>query len=93
MSEGWNSKIGEFERVNVSLQVEMAQLQRENEELKGMVRKHRELGCVIYDLSSVRKNNLYNIIPAGSQILKGPQIATGGFTGLRIIVICQNRQN
>lgn len=38
VSEGWNSKIGDFERVNVSLQVEMAQLQRENEDLKGMVR-------------------------------------------------------
>ena len=37
VSEGWNSKIGDFERVNVSLQVEMAQLQRENEDLKGMV--------------------------------------------------------
>lgn len=34
VSEGWTSKIGDFERVNMNLQVEVATLQLENQDLK-----------------------------------------------------------
>ena len=37
VGEDWQSRMGDFERVNVSLQVEMAQLQQDNDELRTKV--------------------------------------------------------
>ena len=39
MSEGWKSRIGDFERVNTSLQTEVTKLQLENQDLKSKVRE------------------------------------------------------
>ena len=38
VSEGWKSRIGDFERVNTSLQTEVTKLQLENQDLKSKVR-------------------------------------------------------
>merc|ERR1719411_2296553 len=40
VSEGWKSRIGDFERVNTSLQTEVTKLQLENQDLKSKVNKH-----------------------------------------------------
>ena len=37
VSEGWKSRIGDFERVNMSLQTEVTKLQLENQDLKSKV--------------------------------------------------------
>ena len=39
VSEGWKSRIGDFERVNTSLQTEVTKLQLENQDLKSKVRE------------------------------------------------------
>lgn len=55
VSEGWKSRIGDFERVNTSLQTEVTKLQLENQDLKSKVR---------YEMASGRERQLTVVLTA-----------------------------